>query len=98
MLDFSWNTVHFIPDSMPNKHSIGVFVHAGKFLHEEMNVHLCKQIFENMSSYLYFINKLLWSNLIVEEFFNLFKGFLSVLWAVQTSIRVCNRIKCVLFL
>jgi hypothetical protein len=36
-----------------------------------------------MASYLYFINKLLWSNLIVEELFNLFNGFLSVLQAVQ---------------
>jgi hypothetical protein len=34
-----------------------------------------------MASYLYFINKILWSNLLVKEFINLFKGLLSILWA-----------------
>jgi hypothetical protein len=34
-----------------------------------------------MASYLYFINKILWSNLLVKKFINLFKGLLSILWA-----------------
>jgi hypothetical protein len=41
-----------------------------------------------MASYLYFINKLLWSNLIVEELFNLFNSFLSVLQAAQTGHKI----------
>jgi hypothetical protein len=32
-----------------------------------------------MARYLYFINKILWSNLLIKELVNLFKGLLSIL-------------------